>query len=143
MIAPDANLLIYAISPTSPFHSASRKWLESLLSGSEPVGLPLWSIYGLIGFMTNPAVHPRPAIFQQTAATVDSWLALPHVRMLYPGDRHWELVNQLAAKTTIRAAKLTDAAIAAIAIEYGAVVHTNDSDFARFPGVRCHYPLQP
>lgn len=143
MIAPDANLLIYAVSPTSPFHAASRRWLEALLSGSEPVGLPLWSIYGLIRFMTIRSLHPKSATFQQTAGTVDSWLALPHVRVLYPGERHWSLVNQIASQTTIQSAKVTDAAIAAIAIEYGAVVHTNDTDFARFPGVRWHNPLQP
>lgn len=37
---------------------------------------------------------------------------------------------------------VTDAHIAAIAIEYDAIVHTNDSDFARFLGVHCHFPLR-
>ena len=34
-----------------------------------------------------------------------------------------------------------DAHIAAIALEYNAEVHSNDSDFAKFPGVRWRNPL--
>lgn len=35
----------------------------------------------------------------------------------------------------------TDAHIAALAIEYQAEVHSNDADFARFPGLRWRNPL--
>ena len=143
MIAPDANLLIYAASPTSPFHSASRTWLEAILSGIEPVGFPIFSIYGFMRFMTNQSIHPRPATFQQMAALIDSWTTLKHVRLLYPGDRHWGLLKGLAADTRLGGAQVSDAAIAACALEFGATVYTNDRDFARFPGLRWHNPLRP
>jgi uncharacterized protein len=32
--------------------------------------------------------------------------------------------------------------LAALAIEHGATLCTNDRDFARFPGLRVEYPLQ-
>lgn len=35
-----------------------------------------------------------------------------------------------------------DAQLAALAIEHGLVVHTADSDFARFPGLRWTNPLR-
>ena len=38
---------------------------------------------------------------------------------------------------------ITDAAIAAIALEYNATVHTKDTDFARFPGLKWLNPLKP
>ena len=143
MIAPDANLLIYASHPTSKFHIASKAWLEELLSSSETVGLPILSIYAFLRFMTNPGIHPRPATFRQATEIVDSWLALPHVRILHPGDRNWSLLKQLGVETRASGNFITDAAVAAIAMEYGAVIHTNDRDFARFPGLRWHNPLQP
>jgi hypothetical protein len=34
-----------------------------------------------------------------------------------------------------------DAALAAIAIEHGAILHTTDRDFARFEGLRWANPL--
>lgn len=35
-----------------------------------------------------------------------------------------------------------DAHLAALAIEDGATLNTNDRDFARFPGLRVEYPIQ-
>ena len=37
---------------------------------------------------------------------------------------------------------VADAHIAAIAMEYEAEVHSHDSDFGRFPGLRWHDPLR-
>jgi predicted nucleic acid-binding protein len=37
--------------------------------------------------------------------------------------------------------QVTDAQIAALAVEHGAVLHTADSDFLRFPGLRWLNPL--
>ena len=143
MIAPDANLLIYANEPASSFHSASRTWLEGILSSTEPVGIPILSIYSFLRLVTNPRLAPKAIAFGQAAEIVNSWLRVAHVRILYPGDRHWNLLQQLSRGARLSGNLVTDAAIAAIAIEHGAVVHTNDRDFARFPGLRWHNPIEP
>ena len=54
MIVPDLNLLIYAANTSSPFHEASRRWLEEILSGTETVGL-VWNV--LIGFLRIEGVQ--------------------------------------------------------------------------------------
>jgi uncharacterized protein len=141
MIAPDANLLIYSYNPAAPEHAKSQAWLERLFSETEPVGIPVLSLYGFLRFVTHPRHMVRPASFLEASSIVDSWLALAHVRILYPGDRHWLLMQQLSQQVRLSGPQITDAAIAAIAIEYGAVVHTNDRDFARFPGLRWLNPL--
>jgi len=140
MIAPDANLLIYAYTRKDPFHQASRIWLESIFGGTETIGIPILCIHAFMRVQT----HPSSGIaFQQAAATVDSWLELPQVRILYPGEEHWDLFQQLCSRLRIGGTQLTDAAIEAIAIEHDAVIHTNDRDFARFPGLRWINPLKP
>jgi predicted nucleic acid-binding protein len=93
-------------------------------------------------YCTDTKRLARPLKFVDAAAVVESWLGLPTVQVLYPGEQHWRLFRDICAPVRIAGPQLTDAAIAAIAMEYSAVVHTNDRDFARFPGVRCHYPLQ-
>jgi toxin-antitoxin system PIN domain toxin len=142
MICPDANLLIYAYTPKEPFHAESRIWLESILSGPEAVGIPILSIHAFMRVQTDLRGKSRVP-FEEAAAAVDSWLALPHVSILYPGVRHWQIYQQLAFQAQLRGTDLTDAAIAAIAQEHGGTIHTNDRDFARFPNLPCHYPLQP
>jgi toxin-antitoxin system PIN domain toxin len=142
VIAPDANLLIYAYDPASPIHRASRRWVEGLLSSPEAVGIPVLSIHAFLRFSTDARIVPSPRTFARAAEIVDSWLALPHVRILHPGDRHWILLQNLAGPVRLSGGQITDAAIAAIAMEYGAVVYTNDRDFARFPGLRWVNPLE-
>ena len=138
MIAPAANLLIYAYTPKDRDHAASRAWLESVLSGTELVGIPILSIHAFMRVLT----HPRAGIsVREAEATVNSWLELPHVRVLYPGDRHLHLYWRLCANSQIQGTQLTDAAIAAIAQEYGAIIYSHDRDFARFPGLLWADPL--
>ena len=52
-------------------------------------------------------------------------------------------MEQALDATGVGADLVTDAHIAALAIEYQAEVHSNDGDFARFPGLRWRNPLQP
>lgn len=143
MIAPDANLLIYAYQSSSPFHRRARPWLQQILSGREPVGIPVLCLHAFLRFVTNPRIVEKPVELPGAMAIADSWLALPHVSILHPGDQHWRILEQLSAKVRLSGPQITDAAIAAIALEYGATIHTNDRDFARFPGLRFLNPLEP
>lgn len=52
-----------------------------------------------------------------------------------------QLLAELLAVDGIRADLVPDAHLAAIARGHGLTVMSNDSDFARFPGVRWHNPL--
>jgi predicted nucleic acid-binding protein len=75
-------------------------------------------------------------------AIVDEWFSLPHVSVLYPGEHHWRLLKRSAKEGHATANLFPDAVIVAIAIEYGATIHSNDRDFARFPELRWYNPLQ-
>jgi len=48
-------------------------------------------------------------------------------------------VNGCRAKRFLRL--LTSGCLAALTIEYGGILQTNDRDFARFPGLRLNNPL--
>lgn len=117
--------------------------MESIFSGSEPVGLPILSVHGFLRFVTHPRHVQVPVTFSQASAIVNSWLAQPNVSLLQPADRHWTILQQFSSQVRLTGAQITGAAIAATAIEYGATIHSNDRDFARFPGLRWFNPLQP
>ncbi|MDQ2925241.1 MAG: PIN domain-containing protein [Acidobacteriota bacterium] len=143
MIAPDTNLLLYAYNELSPHHHQATKYLEGILSATEPVGFVLPVIHSFVRLITNPAISGKAVPLAHALGHVDEWLAFPHVRMLYPGDRHWDYVKRLTKEGHATGNLVPDTVIAAIALEYGAVIHTNDRDFARFPSVRWHNPLKP
>lgn len=66
---------------------------------------------------------------------VRSWLDVPVVRVLDPGGRHWDILSQLVVEARVTGPLVTDAALAALALEHGASVCTTDKDFLRFSGL--------
>ena len=73
--------------------------------------------------------------------TVDGWLARRHVQPLLPGPSHIQVAFRLLRATGAARDLTTDAQLAALAIEHGAVIHSNDTDFGRFPDLRWVDPL--
>jgi toxin-antitoxin system PIN domain toxin len=141
MIVPDANLLLYTYDRESPFHPAAARWWSGLLSGTEPVGLCPVVVFAFLRLATNARVFERPLTARDAGALIKSWLSRPNVRLLIAGPTHVETVCQLLAKAGTGGNLVTDAQIAALAQEYGATVHSADTDFARFAGVSWENPL--
>jgi uncharacterized protein len=141
MIVLDVNLLIYAYDTTCDEHTKARMWVEDTFSGDEPVGLPWQNISAFLRILTYPGLMGERFTMRQALAIVDRWLELPHVRALGPGERHWTALKEMLVKGDVRGRLTTDAALAALTIEYGGVLYTNDRDFARFPGLRWVNPL--
>jgi toxin-antitoxin system PIN domain toxin len=141
VIAPDVNLLVYAVNERSPFHASARAWLEGVLSGTEPVGL-VWNVLlGFIRLTTRSAVVPKPLTVEQALDIVAFWLAQPTVTIIEPGPRHFELLRDLLTTAGTVGDLTSDAHLAAIAIEHGAEVYSTDTDFGRFQGLRWRNPL--
>ena len=77
----------------------------------------------------------------EAVAIVNEWLAQPNVGILEPGERHWAILSDLLSSAQVRGPLVADAHLAALAIEHGATLSTNDRDFSRFSGLRVLYPL--
>ena len=78
---------------------------------------------------------------EDALALVEEWMNLPNVRVLVPGERHFNLLRRMLIEGQARGPMVTDAQLAAITIEYGGVLYSTDRDFARFPGLRWVNPL--
>jgi toxin-antitoxin system PIN domain toxin len=140
MIIPDVNLLVYAYNRAAPLHEPARRWWEELINREQPIGLPWAVVFGFIRLVTHPSVLVDPLSPLDALVHVDSWLEQSSVRPLEPGPRHLAIVRQLLAATGVAGSLTTDTHLAALAIEHQAELHSNDVDFARFPGLRWHNP---
>jgi len=141
MIVPDVNLLLYAYDATSPFHAGAVSWWEACLSGTEPVGLPHVVVFGFLRVSTSARVFALPLTPAEAAGHVRAWLRQPCVQTIEPDNQHVDRVSSLVEGLGMAGNLVTDAQIAALAIEFDAVVHTTDADFIRFPGLRWLNPL--
>jgi len=138
----DANLLIYAHDSSSVHHKQALSWLESRLNAPRRVGIPWPSIIAFLRLTTNPRVGAAPATPAEAWRHVQSWFASPSAWIPQPTARHGEVFSTLVVDLQLTAHLISDAHLAALAIEHGLELCSADSDFARFPTLRWHNPLR-
>jgi toxin-antitoxin system PIN domain toxin len=141
VIVLDANLLLYAYDGTSAHHSAARGWLQGVFSGPELIGLPWQVVWAFLRLSTNSRIFANSLSMEQAVGIVQQWMDLKQVRLLAPGERHWDLLQHILIEGQVRGPLTTDAELAALTIEHGGVLYTTNRDFARFPGLRWVNPL--
>lgn len=141
MIVPDLNLLLYAYDAGSPHHRVAARWWESCVNGNEVVGLPRVVLFGFLRLTTSPRVYASPMTLTEAADYVSGWLDHPHVIEADGGPDFVANVIALLHQAATGGNLVTDAQIAAVAIEHRATLFSNDADFNRFPGLKVVNPL--
>jgi toxin-antitoxin system PIN domain toxin len=141
MIIPDVNLLVYAHNRAAAGHERARAWWEDLVDREQPIGLTWAVMLGFVRLVTHPSVLVRPLAPVAALGHVRRWLDQESVRIVEPGPRHMELLRALFQSTGVAGSLTTDTHLAALAIEHQAELHSNDADFARFPGLRWRNPI--
>ena len=141
MIVPDTNMLIYAFNVRADKHEPARHWWEGVINGTERVGIPWVVSTAFVRLLTSRRMLARPVATAQAIDWVSGWFEFPHIVPVNPGPQHMAHLGRLLEAVGVGGNLVTDAHLAAIAIEYQAELHSNDSDFARFPGLRWRNPL--
>lgn len=142
MILVDANLLLYAEDSLSPSHAAARSWWDAQLSGSAPVCLCWTVLCAFLRIATNPRVFEQPLSLDEGMARIQSWLDQPCTRLVLPTERHWIVMREMLEDGQATANLVTDAHLAALAMEHGCELMSTDADFARFPKLAWRNPLR-
>ncbi len=142
MILVDVNLLVDATMTSARDHATANSWLRERLTGTARVGLPWATITGFIRVVGQPRAWDRPLPVGGALTVVRSWLSRPCAWIPEPGPRHLEILEALL-RPQPSARLVTDAHLAAIAIEHGLELSSRDRDFARWSdlGLRSRDPL--
>ena len=141
MIVVDVNLLLCAVVSGFPQHDSARRWWEKVLNSTVTVGLCSPAVFGFLRIVTNARILDSPMPVEAATRYVREWLDRPNVRFLAPGPKRLDIAFDLLRETGTAGNLTTDAQLAAMAIEYDAEMHSIDSDFGRFPGLRWANPL--
>jgi uncharacterized protein len=142
VIVPDVNLLVYAVVAGFPQHSRAHAWWEETVNGHSRVGLTHPAVFGFLRIVTNPRVLESPLTVKAAIDYVEDWLDQPNVELLSPGSRHLGIAFGLLNDIGTAGNLTTDIQLAAHAIEHNGEVHSNDTDFARFPRLKWVNPLR-
>ena len=141
MLLLDANLLIYAFRRDLPQHVAAKCWLEVRLSEDEPLGLHPFSELAFLRITTNPRAFIHPSHPEEALRFLERLRSATVVSEVHSGPEQRAIFVRLAHDYHLVANDLSDAFIAAVAIEAGAVLVSADHGFGRFRGLRWIDPL--
>lgn len=142
MRIPDLNLLLYAVNQDAPDHRAALRWWNEALSGVETIGLPWSVLLGFVRLTTSPIAVRAPLHPAEALGYLDRWLSREVTTIVEPTGRHVAILRDLLGPTGTGGNLVTDAHLAALAMEHGAELCTADRDFGRFPGLRWSNPLE-
>jgi len=138
----DANLLLYSVDRKSPFHQAALGWLTEQLNGPRRVGLPWQALVAFIRISTHPRASATPLEPSEAMGYVADWLAPDVAWIPTPGEQHAGLLAGLVDRYQLRGNMVSDAHLAALAIEHGLTLVSADTDFARFGELSWSNPLR-
>jgi uncharacterized protein len=142
VIVVDANVLLYAYDLSSPAHERCRHWLTEAFNGREQIGLPWQTLLAFVRIATNTRAFRVPLSGERACAIVSQWLAQPQVVVVSPGEHFWSIFVEQVKRAQVVGPLVTDAALAALAIESGATLCSTDRDFLRFEGLELIDPTR-
>lgn len=139
----NANVLLYAVNDRSHFHDTARTWLDEAMNGVERVGLPWVSLTAFQRIITHPRVTANPLAPADAWSFITEWLDADQAWVPTPGARHRDILGRLLTNGDLRGNLVTDAHLAALAIEHGTGICSFDSDFARIADLHWINPDRP
>lgn len=142
MLIVDANVLLHAVNERAREHDSARAWMATSLRGGEAVGFAWVAILAFLRLSTHPAVFPRPLTADRATEVAEGWLARRSAVVVEPTSRHLPLLGGLLGGSGTAGNLVTDAHLAAVALEHNATIVSFDRDFGRFEGVRWRHPDQ-
>jgi uncharacterized protein len=142
MIAVDTNLLVYAHRKELPQHTGAFEALRTLAEGQVRWGIPVGCVHEFIAIVTNVRLFSPPSSLAQAFDQLGAWLASPVAEVLHTGERHIEILTDIAARAKVSGGQIHDARIAATCVEHGvSLLWTADRDFGRFKSLKTLNPL--
>lgn len=136
----DANVLLYAVNRDAERHELARRWLDGALSGSETVAFSWVVLLAFVRLATKTALFPEPLAADEALDRVDAWLAAPPAVVVEPTVDHARVVRDLLVPLGVGGNLVSDAHLAALAIEHRCTIVSFDHDFSRFGGIRWELP---
>lgn len=137
----DVNVLVYAFREDAPRHRDFKRWLDDAVRADEAYAVSDHVLSGFLRVVTHPRVFHPPTPLERALAFADAFRGQPNAVPVAPDVRHWDLFTRLCRDAGARGTLISDAWLAAIAIESGSEFITTDRDYARFAGLRWRHPL--
>jgi hypothetical protein len=136
----DVNVLVAAHREEHVHHQVAARVLREIAEGPSAFGLVELTSAAFLRLVTSRRVFVAPSDRDVAVAFLEEIRARPTCVSLRPGADHWTIFLTLCREGDATGNLVSDAYLAAIAVEHGCEWLTFDRDFARFPGLRWRVP---
>jgi toxin-antitoxin system PIN domain toxin len=140
VIFPDVNVLVYAYREDSKHFDICGPWLRRILERGEPIALSSQTLSSLIRIASSRRIYAPPSPVEHVIGFCEDLLSNDHCHVIAPAERHWNIFTSLLKETGTTGPMVTDAWLAALAIEWNCEFVTMDRDFSRFSKLRWKSP---
>jgi uncharacterized protein len=141
VILTDVNILLYAHREDAADHRRFRDWLEDVVASPEAFGVCDLVLSGFLRVVTHPKIFHPPTSLRQAQEFCEFLRDSPNAVVITPGQRHWKIFTDFCERAQAKGDLVSDAFLAALAVESGCEWITTDRDFSRFPGLRWRHPF--
>lgn len=129
----DVNILIAAYRPDAGSHEAIKPWFEQLVLSDQPFGMSDLVLSSFVRIVTQRRIFDPPATMAEAMGYANLLRELPNCILLNPGPRHWSIFHRTCEASGVSGRHVSDAYLAAIAIEHGCTWYSLDAGFGRYP----------
>lgn len=136
MILLDVNVLVYLHRSESPHHRKATEWYRSAVASGQT--MVVWEV--LLASCFRVVSQLAPTTEHQSLALRFVERIREQCDPIQPTARFWPIFLRLVNDTHATGNLVTDAMIAALAIDHDCRLATFDRDFARFKGLRWFEP---
>jgi toxin-antitoxin system PIN domain toxin len=137
----DVNVLVNAFRPDMARHREILQYVQSLIEADQPYAISSVVFSGFLRIVTHPKIFKYPNELKDARKFANQLRAPAHFVPVEPGPRHWEIFLDICDRGKAKGALISDAYLAAMAIEIGAELVTDDRGFGRWPGLRWRHPV--
>ena len=138
----DVNVLVYAHRQDVKNHLKFKTWLEDVINSNSAYGYSELVLSGFLRIVTHPKVFEEPSSLDMALSFVNQFRLQANSVCVAPGNRHWDIFQNLLVSIEAKGNLIPDAYHAALAIESGSEWVTTDKGFKRFKGLKFFHPLQ-
>ena len=136
MLVPDVNVFVNAVIEPSIHHRPSAEWLRRVGTGRESVAISDFVMSSVVRVTTGVRMEKSRRTAAEAFAFCEADYKMPTAARIAEGPRHWSLFREIVLASGISGPDVTDAYLAAFALENDATFVTFDRGFRRFPGLR-------
>ena len=133
MIIFDVNVLLFSMDEAAPYHALASNALVRALTGTEKVGLIDETLTAVVRISTNRRLQANAATSAQAVSFCERVRSAPAAERVRPGTGAWPHFTGLVSSLELQGNDITDAWLAAQALELDAHFVTFDRGFQRFP----------